>query len=264
MMGSNNMENLWNVIAELGLELHPDRIEVVAKKIASLDSVEQFALVKSSFGPNYDRQQIAKFSAAWVESPHIVPPEVAAALRGASATAQLTESRGRTELVWTGPKTGFVPVRSTPQVLRDLIDSAESRLFIVSFVAYDVIDITKALQNAVERKVAVSILLERSTEHGGKVTVDSVQTMKAALPSVAFYSWESGSDSAANPINTGAVHAKCAVADGKIAFITSANISNAAMDRNMELGILVRGGDLPEDLHKHLDSLVNMGIIEKI
>lgn len=45
------MDDLLAVIAELGLELHPDRVSTVAAKIETLGSVEQFALTKSSFGP---------------------------------------------------------------------------------------------------------------------------------------------------------------------------------------------------------------------
>lgn len=250
------MKALLDIIAELGLELHSERIDIIAAKIASLGSVNQFALAKSSFGPNSDKQQISRFDAAWRMWGNVTPIEVAAALKSAAATAKLAESRGKVELVWTGPDTGLVPVRHTAQVLCELIESAKEKLFIVSYVAYDVVEITKALQSAVGRQVEVNILLERSAEHGGKVSVDSVQTMQAALPSANIYIWDSAT--------SGAVHAKCAVADGKIAFVTSANLSNAAMDRNMELGIMVRGGSLPEDLQKQLESLVNMGIVERI
>jgi len=63
---------------------------------------------------------------------------------------------------------------------------------------------------------------------------------------------------------TGAVHAKCAVSDGKLAFITSANLSTAAMERNMELGVLVRGGHLPDELHRHLNALVATETVERV
>jgi phosphatidylserine/phosphatidylglycerophosphate/cardiolipin synthase-like enzyme len=54
----------------------------------------------------------------------------------------------------------------------------------------------------------------------------------------------------------GTMHAKCAVADGSLAFVTSANLTRAALERNIELGLLIRGGDVPKDLHRHLDNLV--------
>ena len=60
------------------------------------------------------------------------------------------------------------------------------------------------------------------------------------------------------------VHAKCAVADDCIAFITSANLTTAAMEKNVELGVLIRGGDLPVRLEQHLRSLVVSEILKKV
>ena len=81
------MNELWQIIAELGLELHPDRVAAIASKIESLGSVERFALVKPAFGPNADKSMIGRLEAAWREAKQVRPSELAAALRGASATA---------------------------------------------------------------------------------------------------------------------------------------------------------------------------------
>ena len=60
------MDELLAVIAELGLELHPDRISTVASKIKTLGSVEQFALTRSSFGPNADKKLVGRLEQAWL------------------------------------------------------------------------------------------------------------------------------------------------------------------------------------------------------
>jgi len=258
------MNDLWQVIAELGLELHPDRIAAVASKIESLGSLEQFSLVKPAFGPNADKSIIDRLGSAWRDANKVHPTELAAALRGASSTAILHERRGSVEMVWSGPSTGMVPIRHTEQVLCEVIESARNRLFIVSFVAYEVFSIIKALQDAAGRQVQIDILLESPTERGGKVTIDSFKTMKGAVPSANLYVWRARRGKKALAASTGAVHAKCAVCDGKLAFITSANLSNTAMEHNMELGVLVRGGYLPDELHKHLEALVTMEIVEQV
>jgi phosphatidylserine/phosphatidylglycerophosphate/cardiolipin synthase-like enzyme len=144
-----------------------------------------------------------------------------------------------------------------------VIESAKKRLFMVSFVAYEVTSIGKALKDASERHVRIDVLLESSIERGGKVTTDSVKTMKDVVPSVNVYVWHAATHDLHKSSLIGSVHAKCAVSDGELAFITSANLSGAAMERNMELGILVRGGHLPEQLHRHLESLVTTGIVER-
>jgi cardiolipin synthase len=259
---AKSMNELWQIVGELGLELHPDRIAAIAAKIESLRSSDQFEMARPSFGPNIDKSIVQRLETAWRDSKEVRPGEVASALRGASATAELLEQRGSIELVWTGPLSGIVPVRHTEQVLCEVIESARNRLFIVSFVAYEVPLILKALKDAVGRQVQIDVLLESSTTHGGKVTVDSVGLMKESIPSANIYIWNAGREKATcHPI--GSVHAKCAVSDGKIAFITSANISHAAMERNMELGVLVKGGHLPDELHRHLEALVKTEIVER-
>jgi len=59
------------------------------------------------------------------------------------------------------------------------------------------------------------------------------------------------------------VHAKCAVADSRLAFITSANLTSAALERNMELGLLLRGGTVPDRLHAHLAALVTTKVVKQ-
>lgn len=258
------MNAIWRIVAELGLELHPDRIAAVSAKIESLSSMDEFSQAKPSFGPNVDRSMIARLDEAWRHAKNVQPGELAAALRAASATATMIEKRGSVELVWTGPSTGMVPVRHTAQVLCEVVESARNRIFLVSFVAYEVGLIIEALQDAIERQVHIDILVESSADQGGKVTVDSVQTMKDTVPSANVYVWKVGAEKKSTGQATGSVHAKCAVADGRLAFITSANLSTAAMERNMELGVLVRGGHLPDELHRHLDALVTTQIVERV
>lgn len=39
--------------------------------------------------------------------------------------------------------------------------------------------------------------------------------------------------------------------DDRLAFVTSAHLTECALDRNMELGLLVRGGAVPKLLADH-------------
>ncbi|MFH2122760.1 MAG: DISARM system phospholipase D-like protein DrmC [Pseudomonadota bacterium] len=255
-------EEIWKMIGEVATKLHPDRVAVVAGKVSGLESVEDFEKVRSSFGPGVDRMMIDRLGQAWRGMPSIKPNELSAALRGASETATILEKREAVDMVWTGPSTGLVPSRHTEQVLLEVIGFAKHRIFIVSFVAYDIEPVIQSLQSASERCVKIDILLESSKVHGGKIDIDSIETFKKRLPSANMYCW--GSVSKTSEKWTGAVHAKCAVSDGQLAFITSANLTRAAMERNMELGVLVRGGSVPEKLERHLEALIVTGVIEKI
>ncbi|MBI9019023.1 MAG: phospholipase [Phycisphaerae bacterium] len=254
--------NIWKVIADIAIELHPDRVSTIAEKIASLESFDDFPKAISSFGPATDESMINVLRQEWQQNPEVLPLEIAAALRGASGAAIIMEKREAVEMVWTGPLTGLVASRHTEQVLLEVINSAKWRLFIVSFVAYNIDSVKMALHNAVGRNVKIDILLESTKKHGGKIEIDSIYEFKKTIPSANIYAWNILSKSAGQ-LN-GAVHAKCAVADASIAFVTSANLTKAAMEKNMELGILIRGGSIPQKLESHLEALITTKVIEKV
>ena len=57
----------------------------------------------------------------------------------------------------------------------------------------------------------------------------------------------------------GILHVKCAVSDGRTLFLTSANLTEYAFTLNMELGLLVTGGELPRQIDKHFQALCQCG-----
>ena len=61
----------------------------------------------------------------------------------------------------------------------------------------------------------------------------------------------------------GKVHAKIVVSDEKFAFLTSANLTGHAMERNIEAGALFRGGDTPRNLAHHLRGLIDLKILTR-
>ena len=57
---------------------------------------------------------------------------------------------------------------------------------------------------------------------------------------------------------------KVAVADGRMCFITSANLTGHAMEKNMEAGVLISGGRIVKLLDEHLRSLVDTKIVSPL
>jgi phosphatidylserine/phosphatidylglycerophosphate/cardiolipin synthase-like enzyme len=257
------MDDLWKVIGELAATLHMDRIVSISDAIRGLKDVEDFERSRSAFGPNAEQERIDRLRAAWSKSPDIGPAEIAAAFRGAAEVATLLDGSGAIELVWTGPKTGLIPTRRTEQVILEVINSAKYDIFLVTYVFYKASSIVEALNAAVDRGVVVSILLESSIEHGGAVKGDGVKIMAEAVPGATIYIWDRGAKRSEGDALSASVHAKCAVADRRLAFITSANLTSAALERNMELGLLIRRGSVPERLQSHLNALVTTKMIKK-
>lgn len=259
------MDELWKAIAELAAETHTDRIMAAAEAIAKMESVEEFGKVENAFGPDIDKILIDRFYGSWKGANGAVGPiEVSVALKAAASAVTLMESRGALELVWTGPKTDLVPTRQTEQAMLEVIESALHELFLVAYVFYKAPSVVDALNAAIKKGVEISVLLESPLSAGGNVTIDGMKAMRAAVPGIKIYHWNPSDRKDEGDTASFSVHAKCAVADEKTAFITSANLTTAALERNMELGVLVKGGQLPAKLHGHLKALIATKVIEKI
>lgn len=80
---------------------------------------------------------------------------------------------------------------------------------------------------------------------------------RTLVPAANLYSCR---DKAA-PFSDGRVHAKVAIAVGRMCFITSTNLTGHAMKKNMEAGVLISGGRVAKLLDEHLRSLVDMKIV---
>lgn len=81
------------------------------------------------------------------------------------------------------------------------------------------------------------------------------RTLAAALTTAAY------SIAAMGDTLSGSLHAKCAIADKKHLFISSANLTEYALTLNMEMGLLVKSEDLARQVKEHIDSLIERGIL---
>ena len=62
----------------------------------------------------------------------------------------------------------------------------------------------------------------------------------------------------------GVLHAKAVVTDDEALFITSANFTEAALDRNIEAGLLVRDRALAASVSSHFRGLIDRGLLRAL
>ncbi len=60
------------------------------------------------------------------------------------------------------------------------------------------------------------------------------------------------------------LHAKAVVADDEAVFVTSANLTEAALDRNIEVGLLVRDRALAATVSSHFRGLIDRGLLRAL
>lgn len=67
-----------------------------------------------------------------------------------------------------------------------------------------------------------------------------------------------------DPARRASLHAKCIVVDREHAFISSANFTEAAQVRNIEVGVLIRSRLLASRLADHFEGLVMLGLLQPL
>lgn len=240
---------LSGVIAEIAHDLPADAIEEVAAALDALPSSatprRRASITRIAVQPDA-RAAVARLVVAWHDHGADLPPAaVALALRAAARADERRRDEQTVELVWSGPTQPGTTSRRTEQVLLDLIEGAKESLILVTYAAYKVPRIVDALRAALDRGVRVTLILESPEKTQAlkafKALVGDANTARAGRAAPAVYVWpleKRPKDARGNPA---ALHAKCAIADDRVLFISSANLTESAMEGNMEFGVFLRG-----------------------
>jgi phosphatidylserine/phosphatidylglycerophosphate/cardiolipin synthase-like enzyme len=166
------------------------------------------------------------------------------------------------EVVWTGPTPHGTTLRRTDQALLDLIHGARESLVIVFYTAYRIPAVRKALLAAMDRGVRLTLIAEPDADHDGKVSFDPIAALGTDLARRAsVLTWPPEKRPRDAQGRYGSLHVKCAIADRSVLLVSSANVTEFALALNMELGLLVRGGDAPEAVARHLEALRTSGVL---
>lgn len=189
-------------------------------------------------------------------------PGLALAFLTAAHAAREHRAAQALELVWTGPRAASLPLRRTDQALLQLIQEAQTRLWIISFAVYKAQPFLDALLTAAQRGVTVFLLLETPDASADKINYDPLPALGEELRAYAhLYVWPKEKRALSPDGKHGSLHAKAAIADGQTLLISSANLTEYAMNLNMELGVLIRGGSLPGQVEGHFETLKREGVV---
>ena len=238
------------------------QIEALAAKFDSLTSPTPVGQHEARNIVNVARFQgaVDAIWAAWKKEPEVIGASIALGLRTSAAVVDSMRQSQSMDITWTGPSSPHVPVRMTAQVLNEIIDKSTQDLFIVSFAAYKVEEVRKALRKAAERGVKVRLLLETEEDSSGALKHDAADAFKGLKDVVSFWVWPKKK----RPPSGASMHAKAVIADKRIALVTSANLTGRALERNMELGLLIQNGPVPARLAEHFDWLIANGELVEV
>ncbi|WP_255513784.1 DISARM system phospholipase D-like protein DrmC [Kribbella voronezhensis] len=197
---------------------------------------------------------------AAIESSGRPQNESLALLRGVAAGYIRGSNSVRVDLVWSGPSSHRVPVRSTAQVLTDVVAAAQSDVLLMTYSAREYRPLLAALRGACVRGVTVTVVVETLQGAGGAIVGMEPATAFLGVPGVELWHWP-----ASERTESGAkMHAKLAVADRRILFVSSANLTQAGVAKNVEAGLLVTGGTAPQRAVEHVAQLQASGTLRRL
>ncbi len=175
----------------------------------------------------------------------------------------------RPDLVWSGPEVLGLHARDTRRVYEELLGSAERSVWASTYAFFDGPRAFDVLARRMEARPAlrVTLLLNIQRKRGDTTAAEQLVRRFAdrfwktdwpglSRPSV-FY------DPRALDLEGpgGVLHAKAVVADDEAVFVTSANLTEAALERNIELGLLVRDRALAASVSSHFRGLIDRGLL---
>lgn len=178
------------------------------------------------------------------------------------------------ELVTSGPELPGETTRDTSVVVRDLFRYAKQSVWIAGYAVKRSRKLFTALAEQMKAMpgLNVTLLLDvRASEEPSISVADHVRQFAINFRKV---EWPNGvclprafyfpASLATDPRDRASMHAKCVVIDESLCFVTSANFTEAAQKKNIEVGVLIRSAAVARRLRRHLESFVQARVVQPL
>lgn len=201
------------------------------------------------------------------------PTQIALVLRSFAAGRQVNRSVSELiDVVVSGPDV-TTTARDTGVVMRQLFNKARERVLVVGFATHQGKSVFQTLAERLDTHEAleVTLCIDVRREHTN-TSLDSHIVSRfgkdfvgnewpgTRLPRL-YYDPRSLTSVGSTH---SALHAKCVVIDGQEALVTSANFTEAAQERNIELGLLVNSPVVAGQIEEYFHSLIQNDHLERL
>ena len=170
------------------------------------------------------------------------------------------------ELVTTGPDVPGVANRDTSVVVRELFANARESVLVAGYAVYQGQRVFQALADRMQEIPSLKVRMFLDIQRGPGDTSAATELMlrfaerfrsnqwpkDRPLPEVFFDPRSLEID----PKKRACLHAKCVVVDGRDVFVSSANFTEAAQQRNLEIGILIHSSSEADRITRYFDALL--------
>lgn len=226
------------------------------------------ASLRSVLGSQEDGEDLAG-ALLDLERLGISGPAAAAWIR----TAEEVSSRvPRPDLVWSGPGVPGLHARDTRRVYEELLGSAERSVWASTYAFFDGPRAFEVLARRMDTRPDLRVTLLLNIQRGRGDTTVAGEVVRRFTDHFWAKDWPGSSRprvyydprSLALDGPMGVLHAKAVVADDEAVFVTSANLTEAALDRNIEIGLVVRDRALAASVSSHFRALIDRRLLHPL
>ncbi len=186
--------------------------------------------------------------------------------------AQVAARTPKPDLVWSGPEVPDLHARDTRRVYEELLGSAERSIWASTYAFFDGPRAFEVLARRMESRPKLRVTLLLNIRRQRSDTTSSEQLVRRFADRFWKTDWPGLSrpsvfyDPRALDLEGpgGVLHAKAVVADDEALFITSANLTEAALDRNIELGVLIRDRALALAVLGYFRNLIDHDLLKPL
>jgi len=202
----------------------------------------------------------------------LTPAHLALLLDAYADAAEVRAAHLNAELVWSGPDASAAQSRDTSVVVPELFAVAQRDVLVSTFVVRQAESVLRPLATRMEAvpELRARIFLhvgrkERDTSIESELLREFAEDFRrswpgARHPEVYYDPRGLQADSA----ERATWHAKCVVVDDELAFVTSANFTEWAQQRNVEAGVLIRNREFAVQLRRQFEALVQSKQVKRV
>ena len=188
--------------------------------------------------------------------------------------AQRTIAEDLFDLVVTGPEAPGVTNRDTGVVVREMFAKAERSVLLAGYTVYQGQKVFQALAERMEAKPELKVQLFLDVGRGPGDSSASEQIVRRFAERFRNKQWPTGHrlpevyydprSLIPDAVQRACLHAKCIVSDLSQVFISSANFTEAAQERNLEVGLLINSAHLARQLTQYFCTLLSKTLLLRV
>jgi phosphatidylserine/phosphatidylglycerophosphate/cardiolipin synthase-like enzyme len=176
------------------------------------------------------------------------------------------------DMVLSGPEISGAPTADTGAAIVGLIQEAQHEVVLVTYVLHNTEQIFGEVAQRLKHCPNITVKLFAHIARPAGDTSDASEIVRRFANDFRKRHWPWANPPslhfdprglAESATDRASLHAKCVIVDRRAALITSANFTEAARTKNIELGIMTRHPPIARRVAEHFDALVAAGALER-